>query len=71
MKTAEIVRTSHCKTVEEFLHSLSRRGPLFRSFLPGRWIFRGHEDDERFGLVPSALPNNSKQLVDLALKTIA
>src|SRR5262249_28675072 len=71
MKRSEIVGTSHCETVGEFLNSLSRRGPIFRSFVPGRWIFRGHEDDERFALLPSALRNNSQQLVDLALFPIS
>src|SRR5437762_5759459 len=53
------VRTVHCQTSEEFLDALSKlRGPL-----PMMWIFRGHSDDA-YQLVPSALRNNSQQLIE-------
>jgi hypothetical protein len=66
-KVAEFVKTTLCTTVDDFLNALSRRGNAFRSFLPGRWIFRGHEDDETYELLPSALRDGSQQVVDLSL----
>lgn len=58
-----LVRTVHCKTPEEFLDALSRRGYGFRGPLPKQWIFRGHADDA-YQLIPSALRNNSQQLIE-------
>jgi hypothetical protein len=65
--STDVAKTTHCETVEHFLTLLSRRGPLFRSIFPGRWIFRGHEDDAKYELVPPALRDESRQLVDLAV----
>ena len=58
-----LVRTVHCKTPEEFFGALSRRGGGFRGPLPKQWIFRGHADDS-YQLIPSALRNNSRQLIE-------
>ncbi len=51
----EVVKTTHCETITDFLNAISPRGQLFRSFLPGAWIFRGHGNDEEYTLLPSAL----------------
>jgi hypothetical protein len=59
-----LVQTVHCKTANEFLNTLSRRGPIFRGILPRQWLFRGHEDDQTYQLVPSALRNNSQLLLE-------
>jgi hypothetical protein len=56
------VRTVHCRTPNEFLDALSRRGYGLRGPLPKHWIFRGHSDDA-YQLVPSALRNASEQLI--------
>ncbi len=58
-----LARTVHCKTPEEFLDVLSRRGYGLRGPLPKQWIFRGHADDA-YQLIPSALRNNSQQLIE-------
>ena len=58
-----VVRAVHCKTPKEFLDALSRRGYGFRGPLPKHWIFRGHADDA-YQLIPSALRNNSQQLIE-------
>jgi len=58
-----VVRTLHCKTAEEFLDALSRRGYGLRGPLPKHWIFRGHSDDD-YQLLPSALRDDSQRLVE-------
>jgi FRG domain-containing protein len=57
------VQTVHCETPEQFLDALSRRRYKFRGTLPRQWIFRGHSDDA-YQLTPSALRNNSQQLIE-------
>jgi hypothetical protein len=57
-----LVRTVDCNTPEEFMDVVSRRGHGLRGPLPKHWIFRGHADDT-FQLIPSALRNNSQQLI--------
>lgn len=61
-ETDQLVRTIHCDTPDQFLDALSRRRHGFRGTLPKQWIFRGHADDERYQLLPSALRDNSERL---------
>lgn len=64
-----LVTTTHCETAGDFIAALSPRAPTYRSAFPGGWIFRGHGDDT-FPLVPSALRDESKELLELTLSQI-
>lgn len=50
----EVVKTTHCESVHDFLNNLSPRGPLFGPTGLQKWLFRGHARDEH-ELVPAAL----------------
>jgi len=65
-----LVTTIHCETAAQFMTALSPRGPAYSSALPRGWIFRGHSNDV-FKLVPTALRNESKELLELVLYSIA
>lgn len=57
--------TKHCKTVPEFIESITPRSRLLSpdgtDFGPGTWLYRGHSDSS-FKLIPSALRNDSSEL---------
>lgn len=51
-----IVKTVHSSTAEEFVESISPRGPYFAREGPHpTWVYRGHSNDQKFKLVPTAL----------------
>ncbi len=67
---SDLIITNHCKTASDFITALSPRGPSYSSAFPRGWIFRGHSDDT-YRLVPSALRNDSKELLELTLGRIS
>ena len=56
MSTPPKVEHISCETAIDFVNAVSPRGPYFgKTRTSQEWVFRGHGDDARYRLVPSAL----------------